>query len=128
MPLYRQVGIFGRDGVDLDRSTLCDWAGITAWWLKPVWELMVSTVLSTSPKLFCDDTYLPVMAKGKTHKGALFGYARDDSPWDGPLSPAVVYVYTDGRKHQGNRVNDSCGDKAGEEVVIPGSDLAAETH
>jgi len=52
---------------------------------------MVSTVLSTSPKLFCDDTYLPVMAKGKTHKGALFGYARDDSPWDGPLSPAVVY-------------------------------------
>ena len=99
LPLYRQVGIFGRDGVDLDRSTLSDWAGITAWWLKPVWELMVGTVLSTSPKLFCDDTHLPVMAKGKTHKGALFGYARDDSPWDGPLPPAVVYVYTDGRKH-----------------------------
>ena len=99
MPLYRQVGIFGRDGVDLDRSTLCDWAGITAWWLKPLWELMVSTVPATSPKLFCDDTHLPVMAKGKTLKGALFGYARDDSPWDGPLPPAVVYVYTDGRKH-----------------------------
>ena len=104
LPLYRQAGIFRRDGVDLDRSTLCDWAGITAWWLKPLWELMVSTVLATSPKLFCDDTHLPVMAKGKTqnkvHRGALFGYARDDSPWNGPLPPAVVYVYTDGRKHK----------------------------
>ena len=56
-------------------------------------------MLATSPKLFCDDTHLPVMAKGKTLKGALFGYARDDSPWNGPLPPAVVYVYTDGRKH-----------------------------
>ncbi len=100
LPLYRQAGIFRRDGIDLDRSTLCDWAGITAWWLKPLWELMVSTVLASSPKLFCDDTHLPVMAKGKTLKGALFGYARDDSPWNGPLPPAVVYVYTDGRKHK----------------------------
>ena len=30
LPLYRQAGIFRRDGIDLDRSTLCDWAGITA--------------------------------------------------------------------------------------------------
>ncbi len=27
LPLYRQAGIFARQGVDLDRSTLCDWVG-----------------------------------------------------------------------------------------------------
>lgn len=98
LPLYRQAGMFGRDGINLDRSILCSWVGITAWWLKPLYDLMVTTALS-SPKLFCDDTHLPVMAKGKTHKGALFGYVRDDSPWDGPLPPVAVWVYTDGRKH-----------------------------
>lgn len=98
LPLYRQAGIFGRDGIDLDRSTLCTWVGEVAWWVKPLWELMLTTVLA-SPILFVDDTHLPVLAKGQTHKGALFGYARDHSGWDGPLPPAVVYVYTDGRKH-----------------------------
>ena len=42
---------------------------------------------------------LGLLAKGKTHQGALFGYARDDRPWGGPLPPAVIYVYTDGRKN-----------------------------
>ena len=98
LPLYRQAGIYARDGITLDRSTLCTWAGETAWWLKPLYDLMLTTALS-SPKLFVDDTHLPVMAKGKTHKGALFGYVRDDSPWDGPLPPVAVWVYTDGRKH-----------------------------
>lgn len=27
LPLYRQSEIYGRDGVDLDRSTLSDWVG-----------------------------------------------------------------------------------------------------
>ncbi len=98
LPLYRQAGIYRRDGIDLDRSTLCTWVGKTAWWLKPLYDLMLTSAL-TSPKLFCDDTHLPVMAKGKTHKGALFGYVRDDSPWGGPLPPVAVWVYTDGRKH-----------------------------
>jgi transposase len=43
-----------------------------AWWLKPLWELLLGSVLS-SPKLFCDDTRLPVLApgKGKTSTGYL---------------------------------------------------------
>jgi transposase len=98
LPLYRQAGIWQRDGVNIDPSTLCFWVGQTVWWLTPLYQLLCTTTLS-SPKLFCDDTHLPVLAKGKTHKGALFGYARDDRPWNGPLPPAVVYVYTDGRKN-----------------------------
>jgi transposase len=27
LPLYRQAAIFARQGIDLDRSTLCDWVG-----------------------------------------------------------------------------------------------------
>src|SRR4051794_14742523 len=67
-----------------------------AWWLKPLWELLLTSILS-SPKLFCDDTRLPVLApgKGKTSTGYLWGLARDDSPWQGDLPPA--YVYTEDR-------------------------------
>src|SRR3954467_15355450 len=68
LPLYRQI--LERDGVHLDRATLSDWMGRAAWWLKPLWELLLGSVLS-SPKLFCDDTRLPVLApgKGKTSTG-----------------------------------------------------------
>jgi transposase len=98
LPLYRQAQILERDGVHLDRATLSDWMGRTAWWLKPLWELLLGSVLS-SPKLFCDDTRLPVLApgKGKTSTGYLWGIARDDSPWQGDLPPAVAYVYTEDR-------------------------------
>src|SRR4051795_5211319 len=74
LPLYRQAQILERDGVHLDRATLSDWMGRTAWWLKPLWELLLGSVLS-SPKLFCDDTRLPVLApgKGKTSTGYLLG-------------------------------------------------------
>src|SRR5471030_3559259 len=36
LPLYRQSEIYAREGVDLDRSTLCDWVGQTAWLLQPI--------------------------------------------------------------------------------------------
>ena len=60
---------------------------------KPLWELLLTSMLS-SPKLFCDDTRLPVLApgKGRTRTGYLWGLARDDSPWRGDLPPAVAYV------------------------------------
>lgn len=98
LPLYRQCQIFGRDGVTLDRATLADWMGRTAWWLQSLHHLLLSTILA-SPKLFADDTRLPVLApgKGRTRIGFLWGIARDDAPWDGPLPPAVVYVYTEDR-------------------------------
>ena len=36
LPLYRQAQILERDGLHLDRATLSDWMGPTAWWLKPL--------------------------------------------------------------------------------------------
>src|SRR5689334_9416434 len=40
LPLYRQAAIFARQGVALDRSTLCDWVGRACWWLEPLWHLL----------------------------------------------------------------------------------------
>lgn len=41
LPLYRQAQIYARQGVDLDRSTLADWVGRSAWYLRPLHERLV---------------------------------------------------------------------------------------
>jgi transposase len=35
LQLYRQSEIYARDGLELDRSTLCDWVGQAVWLLQP---------------------------------------------------------------------------------------------
>src|SRR3954452_25587056 len=99
LPLYRQAGIFARQGIDLDRSTLCDWVGRACWWLEPLWRLLHRHVLS-STRIFADDTLLPVPdpGRGRTKTGRLWGYAIDDRPWGGSTPPAVVYLYAEDRK------------------------------
>jgi transposase len=81
LPLYRQSQIFARQGINLDRSTLCNWVGRACWWLTPLHELMLSTVLA-SPKVFADDTTLPVLdpGNGRTKTGRLWCYAVDNRP------------------------------------------------
>jgi len=99
LPLYRQAQIFARHGIDLDRSTLANWVGRACWWLRPLAELLQGSILS-SPKIFADDTPVPVLdpGRGRTKTGRLWSYARDDRPWQGPLPPAVAYVYSENRQ------------------------------
>jgi transposase len=99
IPLYRQAQIFARQGVVLDRSTLCEWVGRACWWLTSLHELMLSTVLS-SPRVFADDTTLPVLdpGRGRTKTGRLWCYAADNRPWCGPGHPVAAYVYSEDRK------------------------------
>jgi transposase len=99
LPLYRQAQIFARHGIDLDRSTLANWVGRACWWLRPLAELLLGSILS-SPKIFADDTPVPVLdpGRGRTKTGRLWSYARDDRPWQGPLPPAVAYVYSENRQ------------------------------
>jgi transposase len=40
LPLYRQSGIYAREGVDLERSTLADWVGRSAALLDPLVEAL----------------------------------------------------------------------------------------
>jgi hypothetical protein len=60
---------------------------------------MLSTVLS-SPKVFADDTTLPVLdpGNGRTKTGRLWCYAVDNRPWQGPGHPVAAYVYSEDRK------------------------------
>ncbi len=99
LPLYRQAAIFARQGIELDRSTLCDWVGRACWWLEPLWHLLRRHVMS-STRIFADDTPLPVLdpGRGRTKTGRLWGYAVDDRPWNGSMPPAVAYLYAEDRK------------------------------
>ena len=64
LPLYRQAQIYGRQGVELDRSTLADWSGRAAFALRLVHELLLQ-VLKASVKLFADETRAPVLDPGR---------------------------------------------------------------
>ena len=99
LPLYRQSKMLERQGIALDRSTLSNWVGRACWWLTPLYELVLGTALSC-PKLFADDTTLPVLdpGRGRTKTGRLWCYAVDDRPWRGPGHPVAAYVYSEDRK------------------------------
>lgn len=101
LPLYRQAQMLERQGVKLDRSTLANWVGRACWWLTPLYDLMLGTVLG-SAKVFADDTTLPVLdpGRGRTKTGRLWCYAVDDRPWNGSGHPMAAYVYSDDRKNE----------------------------
>src|SRR5215207_3606008 len=77
LPLYRQAQIFARQGIELDRSTLCDWVGRACWWLEPLWRLLRRHVMG-STRIFADDTTLPVLdpGRGRTKTGRFSGFKR----------------------------------------------------
>lgn len=99
LPLHRQAQMLKRQGIALDRSTLGAWVGHACWWLTPLYELVISTVLSSN-KVFADETTLPVLdpGRGRTKTGRLWCYAVDDRPWAGSSHPAAAYVYSEDRK------------------------------
>jgi len=97
-PLYRQAGIYARQGIELDRATLADWVGRAAWYLAPLYAALRAD-LNASEKLFADETTAPVLdpGRGRTKTGQFWAYARDDRPWGGTAPPAVAYVYAPDR-------------------------------
>lgn len=112
LPLYRQAQIYARQGVQLDRSTLADWVGRAAWYLRPLRDHILER-LRRSQRLFADETTAPVLdpGRGRTKTGQLWAYARDDRPWGGDDPPMVAYVYAADRK--GERAEAHLGDFAG---------------
>jgi transposase len=59
LPLYRLEGIFKRSGVELSRSTMCDWMAAVAGLLEPIVKRMQGLIL-TSRVVQNDDTTVPV--------------------------------------------------------------------
>jgi transposase len=99
LPLYRQVEIYARSGLDLDRGQLAAWLGHVAWLLRPLVELIAAHVMD-GRVIHADDTPVPVLAPGagKTKTGRQWVYLRDERPHAGVTPPAVLYRYTPDRK------------------------------
>jgi transposase len=99
LPLYRQSGIYAREGVDLDRATMAAWVGKVTALASPLVEAVADHVMAAE-KLHVDDTPVRVLAPGtgKTKTGRLWVYLRDERPFGGQAPPAVVYRYSPDRK------------------------------
>ena len=99
LPLYRQSGIYAREGVELERSTLAGWVGQCNALLRPLVAALQQHVLS-GDKLHADDTPVPVLApgEGKTKTGRLWTYVRDDRPAGQETPPAVWFAYSSNRR------------------------------
>ena len=99
LPLYRQSQIYGRDGVELERSTLADWVGKSAALLEPLADAIGRHVMS-GQAIFADDTPVNVLApgNGKTKTARLWTYVRDERPWAGDAPPAAHYRFTPDRR------------------------------
>lgn len=67
VPLFRQAQIYARQNVRLDRSTLADWVGRAAWYLRPLRDHVLGE-LRRSERLFADENTAPVLDPGRGRK------------------------------------------------------------
>ena len=90
LPLYRQDGIFEREGVTIPRATQTSWLLQTYEAIRPLGEVLKETVLDTDI-LFTDDSVFPLLVKGngRVKKARLWVYIRGGS---GP--PLTVFDFS----------------------------------
>jgi transposase len=98
-PLNRQSERYRREGIDLSLSTLADQVGACTTVLQPLHALIERHVLAAE-RLHGDDTTVPILAKGKTIKGHIWTYVRDDRPFGGRSPPAALYFASRDRRHE----------------------------
>jgi transposase len=98
-PLNRQSERYAREGIDLSISTLADQVGACTTVLQPLHALIEAHVLAAE-RLHGDDTTVPILAKGKTVKGRIWTYVRDDRPFGSRAPPAALYYASRDRRHE----------------------------
>jgi transposase len=96
LPLYRQDGIFEREGVTIPRSTQTSWVLQTYEAISPLGEELKKAVLKRDI-LFTDDSIIPLQVKGngKVKKARLWVYVRGGA---GP--PLTVFDFSPDRGKQ----------------------------
>ena len=104
LPLNRIEGIFRRQGVELSRSTLCDWVLGSTELLSVLYEALKGHVLA-APKIHADDTIIPLQDRdrARTVQARLWAYfgagARLDDNGQWLAHPAAAYYeFTDDRR------------------------------
>jgi len=95
LPLNRQEDIFSRNGVELARSTQCDWMRQCAELLQPLYRRMKDLVLQAKV-VNTDDTPVAVQEKKETRKGRAWVYLD-------ARRQLAVFDYTQDRKRDGPR-------------------------
>src|SRR5690606_16926681 len=96
LPVYRQVAIFKRSGINLHYNTVLDWTNQGLDVLTPLYELLKRKILK-STYLQADETGLKVLdseKNGSSHQGYLWAY-RD------VFSNLVLFEYQRGRNKEG---------------------------
>ncbi len=96
LPMYRLEGILKRHGIDIARSTMCDWAAQCADVLHPLVKLMRQRVLQ-SKVMHTDDTPVKVQDRNRsgTRTGRFWVYLGDQH------HPYTVFDYTPSRNRDG---------------------------
>lgn len=89
-PFYRQEGQFIRRGVEISRTSMCNWAMQTATACRPLLNLMIEELLAGS-YINIDETTLQVLfepGRSPTSKSYMWIFRRGD-----PDRPVLVYQY-----------------------------------
>ena len=76
LPLYRQIEMFKRMGMDIPSSTMSDWVKLAGELIAPLYEALVKKILQ-SDYLQADETRIQVLdrdKKKKTHRGWYWTY------------------------------------------------------
>lgn len=96
LPLHRLEGILQRHGIQIARSTMCDWAAQCADVLRPLYGQMVQEVLA-SKVIHTDDTPVDVLDRHRdqTRTGRFWVYLGDLT------HPYTVFTYTPSRSRDG---------------------------
>jgi transposase len=104
LPLNRQEMIFKRYGVDLPRSTLCEWKLASGELLAALRAPLIEHTLN-APRLHTDDTTMPLIEGGRgcTKTARLWGYlgagARQNEAGEWvEHAPSVVFEFTESRE------------------------------
>ena len=104
LPLNRQERIFARHGVDLPRSTLCEWKLASGGLLAVLRAPLIAHTLG-APRLHTDDTTMPLIEGGRgcTKTARLWGYLgagarRNDAGQWVEHPPSVVFEFTESRE------------------------------
>lgn len=99
LPTYRQSQIYGREGLELSRSTISSWLGQGASLLEPIAEKIREYIFSAS-QLHGDDTPVKVLepGSGKTKTGRIWVYVKDGRPRNDKSPIAACYYYSPDRK------------------------------
>lgn len=98
-PLNRQSVIYGRQGVELSRSTMERWVDAMADKLRPLYEELNRYVLEPG-KVNTDDTTVSLLApgNGKCQTSRLWVYVRDDRRAGSVMPPAAWFAWSADRK------------------------------